>query len=173
MPEGLGGAGGSEPGACDYTQDMNTGAVNGFACNMPPNDAMLCDACDPMQASGPYCTRGTTCYPTNAAMTTGQCAHYCCTDADCGSGTCQYASRPCLPWMGPPAGPSSRPAPMLGICIAGTSSPDGGPDAAGDAGMGGARPDDAGTDDAGRATGGRSAPSRATRPRCPLRWGAV
>jgi hypothetical protein len=112
MAVGLGGAGGSEPQACDYTQDMNTGAINGFTCYFPPNDAKLCDACDPTEASPPYCTGGTTCYPTNASGTTGQCAKYCCSDADCGSGTCMTTGS---------MGALFPPATMLGLCVAGTS----------------------------------------------------
>jgi hypothetical protein len=115
-----GGAGGSSGlGACDYTQDMNTGVINGFVCFNPPNDAKLCDTCDATFSGGPSCAGGTTCEPTDQAGNTAQCARYCCTDADCGSGTCVTSNS---------AGPLFAIAPALGLCMAG----------AGDAGAGGA-----------------------------------
>jgi hypothetical protein len=142
--QGLGGAGGSEPAACDYTQDQTSGAINGFTCYSPPNDATICQACDPTLAAPPFCGPGLTCYPDNAAGTTGACAKYCCTNADCGSGMCLTSS------MGAPI---FAVAPMLGICIlAGSSSPgDGG---TGDGGTGDGGTDDGGTGDGGTSDGG-------------------
>lgn len=56
---------------CDISND-------GFQCFPPPADATLCGACDP--SSGPFCGPGTTC--------ADKCARFCCTNADCGCGTC-------------------------------------------------------------------------------------
>jgi hypothetical protein len=56
--------------ACDI-------AENGFQCYDPPNDVALCGAC----GEGAYCQPGSVCIDS-------QCLHYCCTDADCGSGKC-------------------------------------------------------------------------------------
>jgi hypothetical protein len=55
----------------------------GYVCYGPPNDAKLCDMCDP--ANGVFCGNGLTCIGDG---TTGQCAKYCCADGDCGSGKC-------------------------------------------------------------------------------------
>jgi hypothetical protein len=59
--------------ACDLGQ-------NGFACFPAPNDTSLCDSCDNM--AGPFCVAGAHCGSDNT------CAHYCCDDGDCGTGTC-------------------------------------------------------------------------------------
>ena len=52
----------------------------------PPNTAALCAACDDNNIA---CAPGSTCLPaTNAPDGGSECAHFCCTDADCGSGHC-------------------------------------------------------------------------------------
>ena len=67
--EGCDAAGGE---ACDLS-------MSGYSCFPPPNDAKLCAACD--NSAGPFCVAGAHCIGT-------QCAHYCCDDGDCGTGTC-------------------------------------------------------------------------------------
>jgi hypothetical protein len=63
--------------ACDL------GAVGTFQCFPPPNEVALCETCTP--GAGKYCAPGMTClFPVN------RCARYCCTDADCGTGTCWH-----------------------------------------------------------------------------------
>lgn len=52
----------------------------------PPNTAALCAACDDNTIA---CAPGSTCLPaTNAPDAGSECAHFCCTDADCGNGHC-------------------------------------------------------------------------------------
>jgi hypothetical protein len=57
-------------GACDI-------AATGFECYPPPNDIAVCGAC----GDGAFCQAGNVCI-------NSQCLHYCCTDADCGTGKC-------------------------------------------------------------------------------------
>jgi hypothetical protein len=61
--------------SASQTCDMST---EGFNC-FPAGTADTCEACD--VENGPYCASGGVCVD-NA------CARYCCTDADCGCGTC-------------------------------------------------------------------------------------
>lgn len=136
----FGGAGGAYDQACDYTQDPQSGANDGFECFGPPNDATLCQMCDPTASSGPFCAGGTTCWPTDASGTTAECARFCCTDADCGSGVCVTSNG---------MGPFFPVTPGLGICLA--ASQDGG---APEGGTGDAGADDAGTGGAGAGDGG-------------------
>jgi hypothetical protein len=70
---------------CDTSADMN-GTLIGFVCYPPPNTQAVCQTCDDM--NGPYCAGGETCIGLNMSGTVSVCAHYCCTDADCGSGKC-------------------------------------------------------------------------------------
>lgn len=56
--------------ACDVNAD-------GFECYPAPNDKLLCEACGTDEG---FCAGGMTCV--------GKCAAYCCSDADCGTGTC-------------------------------------------------------------------------------------
>jgi hypothetical protein len=65
--------------------DLNSSGV--FACFPPPNDAAMCAACS--NANGPFCAPGFHC---NEDANGGKCAHYCCTDGDCGTGTCDMTS---------------------------------------------------------------------------------
>jgi hypothetical protein len=68
--------------ACDLANE--SGSITGFQCYPPPNTGAVCGTCD---GTTTFCVGGATCYmPTGA--TTGTCAHYCCTNADCGPGTC-------------------------------------------------------------------------------------
>jgi hypothetical protein len=55
-----------------------------FTCYPPPFGAKLCEPCNPDSASGPFCDATLTC-----DFTTKTCARFCCTDADCGTGTCE------------------------------------------------------------------------------------
>jgi hypothetical protein len=113
--------------ACDFTQDPDTGQNNGFDCYAGPNDATVCQACDLMAVMAPFCAGGTTCFAVTPGAAMGACAKYCCTDADCGSGTCQT--------MGP-TGPLFAAATSLGVCVASAASPDGGADGGGTDGGG-------------------------------------
>jgi hypothetical protein len=81
--EGCDAAGGA---TCDMSSQ------GAFACFPPPNDAVVCGACD--NQAGPFCGAGMSCF--NA-----KCTHYCCTDADCGTGTCNL----------------SQPVDGVGICV--------------------------------------------------------
>lgn len=62
--------------ACDAKEG------GGFTC-YPKTDTAgeLCAACD--ISKGSFCAAGMRCFK-------GKCARYCCTDADCGSGTCEH-----------------------------------------------------------------------------------
>jgi hypothetical protein len=51
-----------------------------FTCFPPPNTAGIGQACD--NSAGPYCQHGLAC---DAAV----CREYCCSTADCTTGTCQ------------------------------------------------------------------------------------
>lgn len=55
-----------------------------FTCYPPPFGAGLCEACEPGSVNGPFCDPTLTC-----VRATKTCARFCCTDADCGSGTCE------------------------------------------------------------------------------------
>jgi hypothetical protein len=70
--------------ACDIA-GVSVGDITGFECYPPPNTALVCATCD---GSTTFCAGGTTCYEPTSGATTGTCAHYCCTNADCGAGTC-------------------------------------------------------------------------------------
>jgi hypothetical protein len=61
--------------ACDLSD-------NGFTCFGPPNETPCGGSCD--NSTGPFCLPGHVCL--GSGMT--KCARYCCTDADCGSGSC-------------------------------------------------------------------------------------
>ena len=57
--------------ACDFSGGGTT------TCFEPPNDAKLCEACNP--ATGPACGGGMNCQE-------GVCMRYCCNDSDCSEG---------------------------------------------------------------------------------------
>jgi hypothetical protein len=76
---------------CDINGD-SSGNLIGFVCYPPPNTATACQSCDPTGQTGPTCVGGFTCPGLNTAGTAGYCAKYCCTNADCGSGTCTTMS---------------------------------------------------------------------------------
>jgi hypothetical protein len=69
---------------CDSTVDSNND-ISGFACFGGPNEAALCEACN-TATTGPLCTGGLVC--ANVTGDVQACAHFCCTDADCGTGRC-------------------------------------------------------------------------------------
>ena len=71
--------------ACDGLQVEE--GVFVFICYPPPNDGLLCDECD--YSGGSFCAGTTTCAAAGVPTgTAGQCTRYCCSDADCGTGTC-------------------------------------------------------------------------------------
>jgi hypothetical protein len=103
--------------ACDYSTD-SAGNVIGFRCYINQTPAPLCGSCDTVSCGG-----DTTCFYVDQTQTTAACARYCCSDTDCGSGTCQFddgATPPTLLFA--PA------APTLGVCVA-SATVDAGPDA--------------------------------------------
>jgi hypothetical protein len=73
--------------ACDVSVNETGSGLVGFTCYPPPppNTVALCGACDDQSVA---CVGGSTCWAVNNGAPTGSCAKYCCTDADCGSGTC-------------------------------------------------------------------------------------
>jgi hypothetical protein len=77
-------AGCSAGQACDITADSSED-ITGFTCFDGPNDALLCEPCG--VTGGASCAGGLSCANVNATWLA--CAHYCCSDADCGSGHCQ------------------------------------------------------------------------------------
>lgn len=89
----------------------------GYECYDGPNDVPLCATCDGL--SGPYCEPGATCLG-------GQCAKFCCTDADCPGATCQTITVDSAPvFAGSP----------VGVCLNGTG---GGSSSSASTGSGGA-----------------------------------
>lgn len=58
-----------------------------YVCFPPPNDAAMCADCS--NSAGPFCAPGFHC---NEDMNGGKCTHYCCTNADCGTGTCDMTT---------------------------------------------------------------------------------
>jgi hypothetical protein len=70
---------------CDSAagQACDLASSGGYQCFDPPNDVALCGTCSNM--NGPFCAAGTHCLEDAAG---GTCAHYCCDDGDCGTGTC-------------------------------------------------------------------------------------
>jgi hypothetical protein len=61
---------------------------NGFQCYLN-NTVEVCDSCVYQFGSNSYCAGGTTCVDANGGLTeAGTCAQYCCTDGDCGTGSC-------------------------------------------------------------------------------------
>jgi hypothetical protein len=69
---------------CETAKEVacDAGWPGEFVC-LPPygTPAQLCETCD--NIFGPYCGPGLRCHEGSH-----KCARYCCTDADCGSGTC-------------------------------------------------------------------------------------
>jgi hypothetical protein len=65
--------------ACDLTK-------NGvFICFPAPNDVDVCGACS--NVDGPFCKAGMHCSEDDMGKN-GKCTHWCCSDADCGTGKC-------------------------------------------------------------------------------------
>ena len=82
--------------ACDLNQDQ------AYTCFDPPNTQALCETCDP--GSGPYCENGLHCFDDGSG--TGKCMKFCCSNDDCGGGTCdttQYGD-PAIGLCGDPGG---------------------------------------------------------------------
>jgi len=77
--------------ACDVAGPI------GFVCYDPPNDGLLCQECDQDTI---YCAGTMTC-DTEA----GLCVKYCCSNADCGTGTCVPFGIPEAPELGQCAAP--------------------------------------------------------------------
>lgn len=72
--------------ACDRIQPY-PGTVSGFLCFPPPADATLCERCN--IGGGPFCASTLTCVGSGGGLSGANvCARYCCTDEDCGAGTC-------------------------------------------------------------------------------------
>jgi hypothetical protein len=88
--------------ACDRIQPF-PGTISGFFCFPPPNDVGLCETCN--EASGAFCGNTLTCVDETGGFSggAGACARYCCTDEDCGAGSCV-------------AGNYAPAAPDLGVC---------------------------------------------------------
>lgn len=100
-------AGCSATDECDTNADSTTMMLVGFVCYPPMGTpAAVCAACD--DQNGPTCAGGTTCFPFSS--TQAVCAHYCCTDADCGSGKCTT--------MGTSGALFAPLASSLGVCTA-------------------------------------------------------
>jgi hypothetical protein len=100
---GGGGGGGGAPGIeCNpvTNEPCDTGAgqacdfagPDAFTCYDPPNDGLLCEECDQETI---FCAGTMTCNTDE-----GLCTKYCCTDADCGTGTCQSLGIPGAPGLG-------------------------------------------------------------------------
>jgi hypothetical protein len=109
---------------CDYVRPV-PGSISGFFCFPPPANASLCMACN--TDSGPFCENTTTCVDALGAPARGNgaCARYCCSDDDCGPGTCVAGGfDPAAPDLGVCADPSdavpgcdvSQPPPSGGSC---------------------------------------------------------
>ncbi len=77
-----------------------------FAC-VPPGGvpAQVCQACN--FGMGPYCASGLRC-----DVTSLQCARYCCTDADCGTGRCELNQNVAFGYS------TANPQDMVGLCLA-------------------------------------------------------
>jgi hypothetical protein len=79
---------GAECTTAGATCDLASGGV--YTCFDPPNDAVMCGACDNSSMSGPFCGKGLACNEKDH-----KCTSYCCDDADCGSsGKCDKTMVP-------------------------------------------------------------------------------
>jgi hypothetical protein len=116
-------AGCSAGEACDVSRDSNQSLI-GFICYPGPNPEGICAICPNGSNDAGECAAGGTCLLSDPAI--AQCARYCCTDADCGEGTCQPSPQGAT-LFGPVA-------PSLGVCV--NLSGDGG-SPPGDSGVGG------------------------------------
>lgn len=118
-------AGCSDGDACETEADTSGQSLFGFVCYPGPNTVADCGSCDPTGQNPPYCAPGSICFPIDQAGTMGQCAHYCCSDADCGpDGACLVTDTSHNPFFAPVSS-------TLGVCIS-AASPDAG---AGDGGV--------------------------------------
>lgn len=77
-----------------------------FACYPPASiPAKICEPCN--FTTGPYCDSGLRC-----DVTSLQCARYCCTDADCGTGHCELNQNVAFGYS------TANPADLVGLCLA-------------------------------------------------------
>ena len=76
------GCNGPKGEACDLA---NSGV---FVCFPAPNDVDMCGACS--NADGPFCKAGMHCSQDDKGKN-GKCTHWCCSDADCGTGKCDMS----------------------------------------------------------------------------------
>jgi len=89
-------------------------ADNAFVCFAEGNVGGLCEPCD--SDAGEFCQGGLACVGTT-------CMRYCCTDADCGTGTCVKTDRQAAPFFDF--------APDVGLCLVEESGTGGGGGAGG------------------------------------------
>jgi hypothetical protein len=144
---GFGGAGGNGAGAggtpaidvvCNPVTNANcstgeaceptvNGGLTGFACSPGMNKAALCASCDLTGQTPPFCEPDSICVAASAEATNlGQCAHYCCSNADCGtSGVCSLTNSSGVPLF-------TQVSATLGVCVSPFVHP--GDAGAGDAG---------------------------------------
>jgi hypothetical protein len=107
---------------------VSGGGLSGFACTAGPNTLADCASCDPSGQTPPFCDPGSICLPANPLGTIAQCAHYCCTDADCGpNGKCATTNSSDEPFFAPVST-------TLGICNTTIAVGDAGVGDGGDAG---------------------------------------
>lgn len=95
--------------ACDLS---DTEPPYFFTCYPPPFNAQLCEPCNDDSASGPYCDVALTC-----DFKTKTCAHFCCSDADCGTGRCEIDPQKAF------AGALANAGDLIGICLAADGAP--------------------------------------------------
>jgi hypothetical protein len=89
---------------CDLDSTSGT-----FACFQAPNVTGICEQCDNM--GGPYCAAGLHCLHDTSGNS--DCAHFCCTDADCSStGKCDLSEL--MSGAGGGDGGASVP---VGVCV--------------------------------------------------------
>jgi hypothetical protein len=104
----------ADAGGCDIGTDQD-GNIVGTQCFPGADTVDDCGSCDPTFTNGPFCVPGSSCFPVGNSMTVGQCAHYCCTDADCGSnGSCAMMNTSNMPLFTPVSS-------TLGVCLANPS----------------------------------------------------
>lgn len=85
---------------CDRVQPV-IGTIAGFFCFQDPAERVLCETCN--TDTGPFCQNTLTCVEDDGSVSAGngECARYCCTDDDCGTGTCvKGAYAPAAPDLG-------------------------------------------------------------------------
>jgi hypothetical protein len=111
---------------CDWIRNANPKLQdNGFQCFLGV-DEQVCSACDYTNASAGKCEKNSTCVDAAGQFADqGNCAKYCCNDADCGTGSCvkgQFTGDVgvCFDGAGGGAGIECMPpteAPSMGSCV--------------------------------------------------------